>query len=77
MSEKTWRLGLEGNGHLASEVRKQREMNAGAQLILFSVFSPGFQSIEWCYPQPQWVFSPQLSISRNKLIDTLINVFPW
>lgn len=77
MSEETWWLGLEAAGHLASEARKQREMTAGAQLILFSIFCPGSPPTERCYPHPRWVFSPQLNISRNKLIDTLINVFPW
>lgn len=58
-------------GRIASEVRKQRETNAGAQLILFSIFSPGSQPIEWCHPHPRWVFSLQLNISRNNFIDTL------
>ena len=31
----------EPSGHITSAVRKQREMDAGAELTFFSLFSPG------------------------------------
>ena len=37
---KSWWLELEATGHLASMVRKQREMNAGIQLALYALQDP-------------------------------------
>ena len=42
MLEKAWQQEREAAGHMASTVRKQREMDAGAQLTFFFLFRVGF-----------------------------------
>lgn len=55
MVGKAWWPGFEAAGHLASTVRKQREMGAGTDLAFF-VCSLGLKPVEWRHPQ--WMGFP-------------------
>lgn len=49
MAGEAWRQEREVFGHLASTVRKQEEVYAGAQLTFFFILGPGSQSMEGCH----------------------------
>lgn len=42
---------LDAASDAASAVKKERDTNAYAQLTFSSLYSPGFQSREWCHTQ--------------------------
>lgn len=56
-----WRQEYKAAGRTAPTVRKQREGNAGAQLIFSFVCSPGPQPLGWHLPHSGWVFPSQLN----------------
>lgn len=41
------------------------------------VFSKGSQPVQWWYPHLAWIFPPQLTRSRNVLLDRVRNLFLW
>lgn len=58
MEEKSWWQEPEAAGHLASASRKQREMDAGAQLIPFLLFHSRSPAHEIVLLHSGWVFLP-------------------
>lgn len=55
----------------APTVSKLTEKSAGTQLAFFFVsFYCRTSAQVWWYPHSEWVFSPQLSLSGNTLVDT-------
>lgn len=61
-----------------STVRKNRVMNAGAELAFSSPCSAGPQPVDsQCCPPSGWVLSPQFNLYRNSIMDTPRDVFPW
>lgn len=48
---KAWWQERQAAGHVASTVRKQKEMDVGAQLTFSFLFGPGTQSMGWYHPQ--------------------------
>lgn len=65
--EKAWTQEPEAAGHFASTVKKQKEMDAHAQLALLFKFSPGSESMAWRHSYSGWVFVFQLHLSGNTL----------
>lgn len=63
--------------HEASSSRKQREMDAAARLTFFFSLSPRPQAHGMVPPTFKWVFSTELTQSRNSLTDMPIGLFPW
>ena len=59
MAEKAWRKVREADVHSVSTVRKQREMDASAQLASSIFFSPEPQSMGCCHLHSVCVFLPQ------------------
>lgn len=47
-------------GHITSAVKKQRKMDAGAQLAFYILFSLGFQPMASCYLYSKYAFTPQI-----------------
>lgn len=62
-------------GHIPFPVRKQREMNAGAQLIFYSLFIPEPQLLGYRCKYLGYVSPPKLIQSRNSPSQTWLKVY--
>lgn len=51
--------------HMATAVRKQRDVNDGALLLLSLDFSLGPEPRGCCHPSLLWIFTPRLTKSTN------------
>lgn len=60
----SWWQGTEAAGHIASIVRKQKEVNAGIGFAIF-LFSLKPQLREWYNSQSVWLFLPKNSLTDN------------
>lgn len=63
MIDKAWQQDYEATGYIESTVRKQRDMNATAQLTFFFLFSPELQPVVMVLPEAKVGLSTSVTLT--------------